>query len=467
MVRCSPVRPSLILYVIIVTVLCSCVSVPPPTDPTVASVPVVKSAVSALAWVPGGEAVVVAVPAETGCVAQWRDAASGVVRANLPLSDCPSSLRFVEGGTLLATAPESSWLLGEQGAAPSNLWDLGSGGVRLERADGGVRVSGTLVPLEGRILSARWIPNEAAAVVLVRSGGADRLIRVAAGEVPAVLAGPFDEIDSFDLDPHGNELVFSARRSAGFDVALAPTEPGEPRWIPSDRLDERLVSWAPRGNKVTYAIEGGGATVLRTVHIPTGFQLGISLPWSRVDALAWDPAAERFAVALAAPDRSDRIEVMRYGGEERRVLVPPVSELDSRAEALEGVVGAVLLQPDALRYNEKVPAVVWVEREPLEWSADRARLHQNRSVATVVVPEQSAGWMEAVTALPWVDPARIFVVVDRVGSELMRSLSETGATVLTRESPPSKDFEVIRTDSLDLRRFAADWIESRLESAKR
>lgn len=466
MIRCGSMRAWLVSYAIIVAILSACASRTPPPQPPMADSAAPREEVgSALAWSADGATIVLTRPALDGCTAEWIDATSGEVRSRTNLPECPSTLRFLGDGSGLAVGDRASWRLDPNGVERTALLDRSAGGAPLERTGRGVRIDGAVVELEGQVLSARWVPSSAVAVAHVRGGGADRLIRVAAGESPALLAGPFERIDSYDLDPHGNELVFSALREGSFDVALAPAAPGEPNWIPADRLDERRVSWAPRGNKVTYAIEGGGGTVLRTVHIPTGFQLGISLPWSRVDALAWDPAAERFVVSLQSPDRDLRLEVMRYGGEERRVLVGPEGELGSRAEALAGVEGGVLVPPATVRYNEKVPVVVWADPRPLAWNADRARLHQNRSVTTVVVPEGSAGWAEAVRALPWVDPARMFVVVERPGSELIRSLAGSGATILTREHPSVPGLEVVRTDSSDLRRFAADWIEARLESA--
>ena len=161
-------------------------------------------------------------------------------------------------------------------------------------------------------------------MAVVAGDGGQRLVRLAAGKAPRELAGPFAAIDSFDLDPDGLEAVMAAVVESGQrDVGLVSTEGSAVRWIAPQPADEHSVSWAPRGNKITYVIDSVAGDVLRTVHIPTGFQLAVPFPGATTGALAWHPAAERFAVAIDSVAAAPRIDWVRYGGEGQEALVHP------------------------------------------------------------------------------------------------------------------------------------------------
>lgn len=226
----------------------------------------------------------------------------------------------------------------------------------------------------------------------------------------APLTEAFDAIDSYDLSVPRQEVVFSARREAGgdFDIGLVGLEGGRVVWVPDDPADEVLVRWAPRGNKVSYVVRAHGGDVVRTLHIPSSAELSVPFPMATIHALAWDPQAERYAVAYSTPDASDRVEVVRYGGEERRVAVAPAERL---AVALEPLTSsALLLRPVEIAYGESLPVVVW-RADDFAWSDARAALLRGSRMACVVTrKEPDAALWTAIGAIPWVDSRRAFLV---------------------------------------------------------
>jgi len=239
-------------------------------------------------------------------------------------------------------------------------------------------------------------------------------IRVANGKLyngERGLTPEFAAIQSFDVSTERGEVVFSAKREGGFDIGIVSTEGSQINWFPAERADETDVQWAPRGNKASYIVHTPRGDVVRTLHIPTSAQLSVEFPNARVDALAWDPPAERYAVIVESPDASQRVESAKYSGEDRRTLVPPAQKLDVAAEPL---AGALLLRPPNLRYNEKLPLVVWIDADPLRWSDARAALMRNARVALAVVSKEpdEAFWTEA-NGTKWIDAGRVFVVNGR------------------------------------------------------
>lgn len=223
-----------------------------------------------------------------------------------------------------------------------------------------------------------------------------------------VLVENLAAIDSFDLSESRGEVAFSAKQSSGYDIGLISTDGGPVHWMPSDPADEVAVQWAPRGNKVSYVIRAAGGDVVRTLHIPTSFQFAIPFPGSTIHALAWDAQAERYAVAYSTSDASDRVEVLKYDGAERRVAIPPARQLD--VDVVPFAAGSTLLRPRELRYDEKLPLVVWVGND-FSWSDARAALLTNARVAVVLTkswPGQDL-WTAA-AGTPWLDPSRRFVV---------------------------------------------------------
>jgi hypothetical protein len=222
------------------------------------------------------------------------------------------------------------------------------------------------------------------------------------------LTPAFQAIDSLAVSAERKEVVFSAKRTDNFDVGLVSIDGSDVHWIPADPADETSVQWAPRGNKVSYIVHAPTGDVVRTVHIPTASQLSVGFPGSIVRAVAWEPAAERYAAIVESPESSPRIDVQKYGGEEQRTVVPPAVKLDVETEPLPG---GMVMRPTALRYGEKLPLVVWLTSERFAWNDARAALQQNTRVAVAVLTaEPDAAFWTAARAVAWLDTSRTYLV---------------------------------------------------------
>ncbi|MGH9456536.1 MAG: TolB family protein, partial [Thermoanaerobaculia bacterium] len=421
-----------ILVAIIAAVLAGCSAAPPPVLEPADAVPV-----RGLAWSQAGDALRVVAPADGGgCALEvWR--VDGTREASTPIPFCPDLVRTTRDGRLLLRRDDRS-LFVDAGGVPMDAGAVvdADGQTSLALAEGRLQFGARSIELAGAVEDARLIAPDAA-VASVRRPDGETLVRVGSDGTATDLAGPFPDIDSFAVSPDGVDVVFSAERDGGYDVGLVASAGTEGvRWIPADPLDERMVSWAPRGNKVTYAIGLPGGTVLRTVHIPTGFQL--SVPLGPVDAreLAWEPRAERFAVRIASAGAADRVDVLRYGGEQRRTVVAPTASFGADVQPLAGMPGAAVVAPEGLRYNERVPAVVWVvAADENAWDPVRARVYKNRRSGALVVPAGAAvtkSFWDAVEALGWVDPARVYVIaaddVQRIARAVPPSIEATFVT---------------------------------------
>jgi len=214
-------------------------------------------------------------------------------------------------------------------------------------------------------------------------------------------------IESFDVSPDEKEVVFSGRRGSGLDVGLVSTEGSRVSWIVPDQLDEVGVSWAPRGSKVTYQVRAPYGTLVRSVHVPTSWQLVVDLPFARVHSLSWEPRAEKFAVLHSGPTHSPAVEWISFGGEVRSILLESSSVADGEAEPFSD---GVMIRPKTLRYNQKVPLIIVVAGDPLAWSPALADARR-AEVAVATVTEQ--GLKQALAdarATGWIDTTRLYVV---------------------------------------------------------
>ncbi len=324
-----------------------------------------------------------------------------------------------------------------------------------------------------RFSLGRLLSSGGRVVIRVSGDDGDSLLLVtAADESVRRIAGPFAAIDSFDVAPEGTEVVFSARREPGFDIGLVSTEGGEVRWIGPDPLHERMVRWAPRGNKFAYVLETSAGSVVRSVHVTTGFQVSAPLPLTRVLDLAWEPEAERLALLVTSPEASERVETMRYDGTERQTAVPPAARSEE-ADQLAGVPGAVVFPPRNVRYNETLPLVIWETKwGPFAFHEDRARLQQNRRVGSVVVsPGTTAtrAFWSAVAELAWVDPTKVFVVAsDPTGlEEIPETFQVTVLTAGGDSAGSSERVTIVRSESGSLEDFAVLWLDERLRGFER
>lgn len=244
------------------------------------------------------------------------------------------------------------------------------------------------------------VPMRAPSGVRVRDNALERNGRM--------LTPAFRAIDSFAVSEERKEIVFSAKRTDNFDVGLVSIDGSDIHWVPEETADEVAVQWAPRGNKISYVVKTPTGDVVRTVHVPTATQLSVGFPGSIVRALAWEPAAERYAVIVESPESSPRVDVQKYGGEEQRTAVPASIHLDVETEPL---AGGVVMRPPALRYGEKLPLVVWMTNERFAWSDARAALQQNARVAVAIATsEPDAAFWAAAKAVPWLDLSRTYLV---------------------------------------------------------
>jgi hypothetical protein len=261
------------------------------------------------------------------------------------------------------------------------------------------RVAGFALSDDGKITPAA--PPKSQGPIRVHGG------RLMNGEKE--LTEAFPAIDSFDYSEARGEVVFSARRTDNFDVGLVSSDGSPIVWIPSaDPSDEIAVQWAPRGNKVSYIVRAKGGDVVRTVHIPTSANVVTDFPGATIRVLVWEPQAERFAVAYSTPDASESVEIVKYDGSARKMATPPATTLDVDVQPF--AKDAILLRPREVRYDEKVPLVLWVASD-FAWSDARAALMKNARVAVVITkraPDDEL-W-KAAAETPWVDGERVFVV---------------------------------------------------------
>jgi hypothetical protein len=272
------------------------------------------------------------------------------------------------------------------------------------------------------------------------------------------LTDAFLAVDSFDYSEARGEVVFSAKRESGFDIGLVSSDGSPINWAPPDPADELDVQWAPRGNKVSYVLRASGGDIVRTLHIPTSATLQVPFENATIHSLAWDPAAERYAAGYSTPDASDRVEVLKYNGAERRMVLPPAVRLDVEVEPF--APGAILLRPRDLRYEEKLPVVLW-RASDFGWSDARAALMQNARVAVIVTTRApSAELWSGVEGTQWLESKRTFIVgADEGGQHAIRINGE--------QSVPAgryrKTGNVVAVPPAVVQSFAAGFIAEQLK----
>lgn len=291
-----------------------------------------------------------------------------------------------------------------------------------------------------------------AGVRLVRDLKGARLVRNETDLTP-----PYPEIESFDVSAERKEIAFSARRADNFDIALVSVDGSPVNWIPEDPADEEQPRWAPRGNKVAYFVRNRAGDFIRTVHIPTAFQLMIDLPFGRARNLVWDAAGDRFAVEVESADASPRVETMKYDGTGRREAVAPAVRLDVSSAPF---AGGMLLRPRSSPYNETLPLIVWEQGVLNAWNGERGRVLQNVRAACLVTDRITDETWKEIAAATWV--GRIFVVAARPGPA-------PGSAVVIQgdRSVPTgryrRDGNLISADPAVVESFAGRFIEEQLK----
>ena len=219
----------------------------------------------------------------------------------------------------------------------------------------------------------------------------------------------FSGVDSFDYSESRDEVIFSAKKDASFDIGLVAGDGSKTNWLPVDAADELAVQWAPRGNKVSYVVRAKNGDVVRTFHVPTSFHYVVDFgATARIRSLTWDAAAERFTVAYSTLVASEKTESIHYNGSARRTEAESKAKI--AADLLPFGTDAFVLRPRDLRYDEKFPVVVWVD-DHYQWSEARASLMRDARVASIVVtrPPDERFW-QTVRETAWLDPARVYVI---------------------------------------------------------
>ena len=64
-----------------------------------------------------------------------------------------------------------------------------------------------------------------------------------------------------------------------------------------------------------------------------------------------------------------------------------------------------------MRYNERLPLVVWIDDEPFAWNDARAALMRNARVAIAIAPKRpdDSFWTE-IRNVAWIDATRTYIV---------------------------------------------------------
>ena len=221
------------------------------------------------------------------------------------------------------------------------------------------------------------------------------------------LTEQFAAIESFDYSAKSDEVIFSARRDKGFDIGLVAGDGSKTNWAPADPADEVMVQWAPRGYKASYVVRAPLGDVVRTLHIPSSFQYAIDFGPATIYDVAWEPNGDKYAVAYSTIDASDRVEVLRYDGTDRVVSRKPDLKLD--ADVVSFAPGAFALRPRDLRYDEKLPVVVWLA-DRFEWSDGRYALMRGARVAVVIARKTDDELLKKIGETAWMDAKRVYVV---------------------------------------------------------
>src|SRR5689334_13419500 len=102
---------------------------------------------------------------------------------------------------------------------------------------------------DGKVSPLPSAPKPAGNVRIERTSSGERLF---AGQT--ALTGELNAIGAFDVSQERQEVIFSARNGASFDIGLAAMNGADTHWLPADPADEIEVQWAPRGNKISYVV---------------------------------------------------------------------------------------------------------------------------------------------------------------------------------------------------------------------
>ncbi len=347
---------------------------------------------------------------------------TGQSRSAFSLEKCPGALRVLPDGSLLFTGNNmDSWRAvdGKEvvpgrsvvAAVDVSNYVFRDGGELVWQHDSRTTAVGKSRDIE----QVRALTKSTGLLFVRNDGSGQRLVRLT-GQSTVELTPVFKRIDSFDVAPREFELALSAMRDTNFDVGIVSIDGGTINWVPPDPADEVLVTWAPRGNKITYAIRASDATFIRSVHVPTSFQLTFDLPFTEVSGIAWEAKAERIALLLESPSSSPMIDWVEYNGSGRKSLVAASRTIDATPERLIFTGGSgIVLAPSRVRYGVRLPLVIeLVRHRPFAWRSGVAGLQESGLAGAVLVDPVSWEAGKAIDSilaqLVWADPERVFVL---------------------------------------------------------
>jgi hypothetical protein len=443
------------------TLMLSC-STRPTVEPESApftEAPNLDRAVSALAFSTDGSTLFFA-RGVGRCVVTALEVGSGGTTSVRDLSFCPDRLTSFEDGSLLASSPkDSEWIASDGSTLFEGRTILAALDPRrlLERAgDGLVWTDGeSSVRLDPVVLTRpRIVAGGVLVGIEIRAEG-ERLVRFD-GPRPTAITRFFPAIDSWDAAPRGEEVVFSAKTESGFDVGIVSVSGGEISWVAPEPADERNVTWAPRGNKITYSFESVDATLVRSVHVPTSYQVMFDLPLTAVRQIAWEPRAERIAIVTESPGHGSGIDWIGYQGEGRANLVEAEDRVDSPEEILlwEGGSG-VLLGPRVVRYGERRPTVLWIEEtNPFGFRPEVARLRREGIPVLTTTSGRVGNVAAALAELPWFDSSTLYTV-DVTGEAIGPDSDLQDTALYVRQGAGSRGREGVDVIPGDETRFRA------------
>ena len=295
-----------------------------------------------------------------------------------------------------------------------------------------------------------------------------RIVREEAGariyrDTTALTPGYLD-IESFDVSADRGEVAFSAKRESNYDVALVHVEGSPVVWIPEDPADEVMPKWASRGHKAAFILRNRGGDLMRTVHIPTAVQLLVNFPHGRVINFEWDRPAERFAVLWESPAASHRVEVMKYGGEDRRTAIPPAVTLPV---AVNPFGSGLMLSPEAMTYGDRLPLVIWIAPgERNAWDDARAALLQSvRSAALIVESAPDAALLQQIRETRWIDASKIYLVDPNGAPSPIEGIISIVADASLQPATYERNGSVIGVHPAVVKSFAARFIADQLKES--
>lgn len=344
------------------------------------------------------------------------DRKAGSVRSIRELDFCPDVIRRVGSDSLILTAAGKSEWLGITGEAIQPDLNVVAATDRDHYAyvrDGHIRSrNGTTESDLGPAsdLSRARLLADGSVVGLEQTPDGETLTRLTAAGRQRIFTSPLPAIESFDVSPDGTEIVFAAKRQS-LDVGIVSVDGGEPRWVGTDPSDETTVTWAPRGNKVSWVIHTFGGDVVRTVHIPTAFSLLADTAGATVRNVAWEPEAEKFVYISSSTASSDEIFEIRYGGEARKSIVAPTAVADISLESWpEAGATSLLASPHNARYGHVYPLVIWVGGSPRSWSDARGAVWNLGGIGIASTSKLDEQFWDAAARLPWVDAKEVTVI---------------------------------------------------------